>query len=101
VRAARSGSEIVIEVRDTGVGIEPERLESLLTRGAATNEVNHHRSATSLEFNSNGLGLGLGIVRAVVEAHGGELRATSQPGVGSAFVITLPIRPAGEGRVAA
>jgi signal transduction histidine kinase len=101
VRATRSGAEVVIEVRDTGVGIEPERLESLLTRGAATNEVNHHRSTTSLEFNSTGLGLGLGITRAVVEAHGGELKATSQPGVGSAFVITLPLRPAGEGRAAA
>jgi signal transduction histidine kinase len=101
VRVARASAGVVIEVRDTGVGIEPERLESLLTRGAATHEVNHHRTATSLEFNSTGLGLGLGIARAVVEAHGGELSATSRPGEGSTFVIALPIRPAGEGRAAA
>jgi signal transduction histidine kinase len=101
VRAHRRGAEVVIEVRDTGVGIEPERLESLLTRGAASHEVNHHRTATSLEFNSTGLGLGLGIARAVVEAHGGGLTATSRPGEGSVFIITLPLKPAGEGRAAA
>ncbi|MFI5370243.1 MAG: ATP-binding protein, partial [Candidatus Eisenbacteria bacterium] len=101
VSARRDGADLVIEVRDTGVGIEPERLESLLSRGAANNEVNHYRSASSLEFNSAGLGLGLAITRAVVEAHGGEMRATSEVDSGSVFTIVLPLKPANENRAAA
>jgi signal transduction histidine kinase len=82
----------VIEVRDSGVGIEPERLEALLADGFAPADALKHRSSGGLDFNLPGLGLGLSIVSAIVEAHGGLLRAESTPGEGSTFAIELPMR---------
>jgi signal transduction histidine kinase len=81
-----------IEVKDSGVGLSAEKLETLLAHGATAIEINHYRSATGLEFNSPGMGLGLSVARAIVEAHGGILRAESRPGEGSTFVLELPMK---------
>lgn len=69
-----------IEVQDTGVGIPPEKQSEIF------------ESFTRLEnTNGDGLGLGLSIVKDLVEHLGGELQLQSTPGVGSTFTIIFPI----------
>jgi signal transduction histidine kinase len=77
---ASDGTVGVLSVGDTGMGIAPEDLPRVwdrLYRG--------DRSRTE-----RGLGLGLSLVKAVVEAHGGEVRLQSEVGVGSTFEVRLP-----------
>lgn len=76
------GGGIVIAVRDNGPGIAPADLERVLAgfRQGDESTTRRHR----------GLGLGLAVVRAVAEEHGGLVNATSQPGEGSCFSIWLP-----------
>jgi signal transduction histidine kinase len=78
-----------IEVRDTGIGIALEKQEAIFEKGFVVRDSRHHHSSTSLEFNSQGLGLGLAVVRGIVEAHGGAIHVESEPGRGSSFVIRL------------
>lgn len=80
VEAATDGSVVTTTVRDTGIGIPAADLPLIwdrLYRGDAS------RSA-------RGLGLGLSLVKAIVEAHGGTVSASSAPGAGSRFSVTLP-----------
>lgn len=79
-----------IEVRDTGVGIAPHRLEQLLERQSPVRDSANHHSSTTLEFNSAGLGLGLSIARGIARAHDGWLRAESRESQGSTFTLVLP-----------
>lgn len=69
-----------ISVADTGTGIPPEHLPHVFDRFWKVNEGNRH-----------GAGLGLAIARGIVEAHGGEIRVESTPGVGTTFSLTLPL----------
>jgi CheY-like chemotaxis protein len=94
VDAWRDGRHAVIAVRDTGVGIEAGLLESifeLFVQGEA-----------SLDRTRGGLGIGLTVVRAIVEMHGGSVEARSAgPGLGSEFSVRMPLLgsgpvPAGE-----
>jgi signal transduction histidine kinase len=78
---------ICITVQDCGIGINPEEMANLF--------VPYQRGKTS-DRRIKGVGLGLVIVRKLVEAHGGEITVTSEPGMGSSFVFTLPSAPAGE-----
>jgi signal transduction histidine kinase len=74
------GKDTIITVKDTGIGISPEDLPRIwdrLFRG------DQSRS-------SRGLGLGLSLVKAVIEAHGGKVEAVSESGRGSLFAICLP-----------
>ena len=96
-----TGRHLVIEVRDTGIGIPGDRQVALFERGSAGHEVLHHHSGNKLEFNSAGLGLGLSIARGIVEAHGGTLAVESAPGHGSTFRMKLPLEPVIELRRAA
>ena len=84
VRAHRVASHLEIRVTDTGEGIAPEFLSQLFERFS--------QSDASTTRNHGGLGLGLSIVRHLVEMHGGTIRAES-PGVGqgATFVLSLPI----------
>lgn len=90
VRVEPGPGEVVLEVRDTGVGIPAHRLELLLERQSPVRDSAHHHSSNALEFNSAGLGLGLSIVRGIARAHGGWLRAESREHQGSTFTLVLP-----------
>jgi signal transduction histidine kinase len=83
----RSGGIAGIRVVDEGSGIDPEQLEGIFDRFA--------RSDSGRARGSGGVGLGLAIVRAVAEAHGGSVRATSRLGRGSTFELILPLAGGG------
>jgi signal transduction histidine kinase len=72
---------VVIEVRDTGIGIPAEDLPRVWQR--------LHRGDASRSER----GLGLSLVRAIVQAHGGRVAVRSDPGKGSTFTIVLPSEP--------
>jgi signal transduction histidine kinase len=91
VRAREIDGNLRIEVKDSGVGIPEDRLNALLSTGLPTVEINNYRSATGLEFQLPGLGLGLPIARGIVEAHRGTIRVESRVGEGSTFVIEMPM----------
>ena len=79
----RHGSEIRLEVRDTGMGISREHLALVFQRFWQAD------TGASREF--GGLGLGLALARHLVELHGGSISAESAgPGQGAAFVVTFP-----------
>ncbi len=77
VRTALAGTTIVIEIEDTGMGIDSERLESIFDAFVTTK--------------SNGTGLGLAICSAIVEQHGGQLLASSDGKNGALFKVVLPV----------
>lgn len=78
---AASG-QFTVAVEDTGVGVEPDKLGALWEPFAQTGD--------DLRRGVEGLGLGLALVRSVVEAHGGEVTAQSTPGAGSVFGFRIP-----------
>jgi signal transduction histidine kinase len=82
ISARREGSHVSVVVADSGVGIAPEHLERIFERFGRADP---GRSRTA-----GGVGLGLSIVKAIVEAHGGSVRVRSRVGEGSEFEIVLP-----------
>lgn len=78
----RSGDSVSIKVRDTGIGISEKDLPYIFER--------FYRTDKSRTRSSGGLGIGLAITKAIVEAHGGRITAESREGEGSTFTITLP-----------
>ena len=86
VEARREGHDGIIRVRDTGVGIEPALLPKVFDLFV--------QGDTSLDRAQSGLGIGLALVRQVVNMHGGRVAAHSAgPGLGSEFVVRLPASP--------
>ncbi|HMO11534.1 MAG TPA: ATP-binding protein, partial [Actinotalea sp.] len=82
--AARVRDGVALMVADTGEGIAAEHLPHLFER--------FYRADTARDRHSGGSGIGLAITKAIVEAHGGNVRAESQGrGRGSRFVVTLPV----------
>ena len=82
--AASEGPEVFFRVRDNGIGIPPEMLSGIFDLFA---QVDH-----SLDHSQGGLGLGLTLVRSLVEMHGGSVQALSEGlNRGSEFVVRLPI----------
>jgi two-component system sensor histidine kinase BaeS len=77
VEAGAEDAGVAIEVRDSGFGIEPERIERIFDRFYKSPE-------------SRGAGLGLAIAKQLVEAHGGRISATSVVGEGTVVRFTLP-----------
>lgn len=83
VRLSGDDSRCVIEVQDRGQGIEPEFLPHLFER--------FRQQDSSRKRRSGGLGLGLSIVKHLVDLHGGTVSGTSEgPGSGAIFRVTLP-----------
>jgi signal transduction histidine kinase len=87
VRLFRSGDEIRLQVADHGMGI-PIREQSRIFE-------KFYRVGDPLVHNTKGSGLGLSLVRHIVQAHGGEVSVESTPGKGSTFTIALPLTPGG------
>ncbi|MEU4495583.1 HAMP domain-containing sensor histidine kinase [Streptomyces sp. NPDC023998] len=80
--AKQTGDLAVLTVEDTGGGIAPEDLPHVFER--------FWRAEKSRSRRTGGSGLGLSIVRQLVEAHGGTVTADSEPGAGAVFTIRLP-----------
>jgi two-component system OmpR family sensor kinase len=85
--ACRDGAA-EIEVSDEGPGLDEEHLAHVFER--------FYRADASRARASGGVGLGLSIVAAVAEAHGGTVAARSAPGAGATFTIALPLAQAGD-----
>ena len=84
--AEREGSEAVLRVRDDGAGISPEILPRIFDLFV--------QEERSLARSRGGLGIGLTLVRALVERHDGSIEAASEgPGRGSTFTVRLPLHP--------
>jgi two-component system CheB/CheR fusion protein len=82
--AEREGSDVVVNVKDTGLGIPPDKLTSIFEMFTQIDR--------SLERAQGGLGIGLTLVKRLVEMHGGSVAAYSEgQGRGSEFVVRLPI----------
>jgi signal transduction histidine kinase len=80
-------SQVEIRVTDSGQGMDPSQLERVFEP--------FWQADTTYTRTHGGLGLGLAIVRHLVAAHGGSVRAVSDgPGLGSAFVVELPLSTA-------
>jgi signal transduction histidine kinase len=85
VRLVTRDDEALIEVHDTGVGIPAAEQDRLFER--------FYRASTATERAIPGVGLGLTIAKAIVEAHGGTLDFDSVEGAGTTFRVRLPLRP--------
>jgi PAS domain S-box-containing protein len=85
VSAGTDGEHVRLEVRDHGIGISPEDQRRIFERFERAVPHTHY----------GGFGLGLWIVRNIVQAHGGVIRVSSEPGQGSRFEVTLPAQATG------
>jgi signal transduction histidine kinase len=79
VRALRDGGAAVVEIEDTGDGIPDEVRERIFEPFFTTK--------------ASGTGLGLAVVRRIVEGHGGEIRVRTRPGAGTTFSLRFPLGP--------
>lgn len=86
IKATTDGTEAVVQVEDTGIGISPEQLPrifDMFTRAEAAHSIS-----------ANGLGIGLAVVKEIVSQHRGTVQVKSNgPGKGSEFSVRLPIKP--------
>jgi signal transduction histidine kinase len=89
IRTRRTGGSVVIDIRDDGPGIPAEVQARMFEPFFTTKDV------------GQGTGLGLAICEKIVRAHGGAVTFTSQPGTGTTFSVTLPIRAKQGGEAAA
>lgn len=84
LQARRDGEQLVLRVRDNGIGISAEMMPRMFTLFA--------QASPALERSEGGLGIGLSLVRGLVELHGGTVSAYSRgTGQGAEFVVRLPI----------
>jgi signal transduction histidine kinase len=79
---ARADGSADIEVANPGAGIAHEHLSRIFDR--------FYRPCSSREGSSAGSGLGLAIVKSIAELHGGRVRVRSEPGLETAFTLSLP-----------
>ena len=82
VAVEQDGEAAVLRVQDTGPGFSPEQTAKIFDR--------FHRTPQARQQHSRGSGLGLSIARSIALAHGGEITAESEVGVGSTFTVNLP-----------
>jgi PAS domain S-box-containing protein len=89
LRVEARGGEVALRVEDTGIGISPEALPRVFEM--------FYQGPSRSDRMKEGLGIGLGLIRKLVELHGGRIEARSEgPGRGSQFVVTLPLATADE-----
>lgn len=82
----------IIRVRDTGVGLSEEEQRRIFEK--------FYRTRSGLSSSESGTGLGLTIVRGLVEAHGGQIVVESTPGIGTVFSVSLPNSDANQEAIA-
>jgi signal transduction histidine kinase len=82
IRARRAGREIWVSVADRGIGIEPAEQPRIFEP--------FYRTPAVVAAQIQGAGLGLSLVKRIVEAHGGRIEVASTPGSGSEFTVALP-----------
>ena len=78
----RHGAEAVLQVEDTGIGLDPEDLPHVFDR--------FYRADKARARDDGGTGLGLAIAKSIVERHHGTIEVESTPGQGSVFTVRLP-----------
>jgi len=84
VTVEQRAGEAIVRVRDTGIGIAEDKLESIFDMFTQADQ--------SLERSYGGLGIGLTLVRELVQMHGGSVQVSSAgAGLGSEFVVRLPL----------
>ncbi|RLG34822.1 hypothetical protein DRN98_02105 [Methanosarcinales archaeon] len=83
IRLHADSENIIVDVTDDGIGIEKEELDKIFDR--------FYQVDGSTTRSGSGTGIGLSIVKELVELHGGTITVESEPGVGSTFRILLPI----------
>lgn len=76
--------DVVVSVKDSGVGIPNDKLELIFDRFGQANDI--------LSRRCEGSGIGLSIVKSIVEMHGGKIEVFSEIGKGSEFVFNIPIK---------
>ncbi len=84
------GSHVLVAVTDRGIGIPRSEQKKIFEK--------FYRGEDSLVHETKGSGLGLALVRHIMEAHGGEVQLESAPGKGSTFTLVLPVGKSGTGR---
>jgi signal transduction histidine kinase len=88
IRVSPEGESVQISVQDYGIGIAPDELERIFTRG--------YQVDSSMTRRFSGTGLGLALCRRIVDKHKGRLWVESTPGQGSKFFFTVPLAQATE-----
>jgi signal transduction histidine kinase len=83
IRLRRKGEQVLISVKDEGIGIEPDKLPHIFDRFYHLDKVGNRLF--------EGLGLGLAITKQVIEQHKGQLTVESTPGQGSTFTMSLNV----------
>ena len=89
VRVAREDEEAVLSVRDSGKGLTPDVLAIVFDRFASGDRVPGGEASRGVGQASTGIGLAL--VKEIVERHGGRVEAASEPGFGAEFTVRLPL----------
>lgn len=84
VRTWNSGDKFMLSIKDNGVGISREHLKKIFDK--------FYRVQTGNVHNVKGFGLGLAYVKQIIKAHRGSIRAESEVGVGTTFIIVLPLK---------
>lgn len=82
ISAAQKGDAVTVSVKDRGIGISKSDMRHLFEP--------FFRARSVVDAQIHGNGLGLSLVKQIVEAHGGTIRAESEKGVGSTFTISIP-----------
>ncbi len=93
VRTRTGKNDLIFEIQDTGIGIEPDDMPRLFEK--------FYRGKQREARAQHGSGLGLAIVRSIAESHGGRVWVESQPGKGSTFHLLIPLTQPKENKAAA
>ena len=83
IRASKAAGAVQVSITDRGIGIAPADQQKIFDP--------FYRAPDVVAAQIHGAGLGLSLVKRIVEAHGGRISLTSAPGAGSTFTVTLPV----------
>jgi signal transduction histidine kinase len=92
IKASARNENVIIEVADSGIGIPRSEQKKIFEK--------FYRVSNGLVHDTKGSGLGLSIVKHIIEAHGGQISVESLSGRGSRFIVTLPVKAGGAEAVA-